>query len=106
MFTRMAPAAMLIAAIQSTAGAAETNVTMAGMTYAPAVITARVGDSIRFTNDDQVDHDVFVATMGHAIDLGVQKPGTEAILKLGKSGTFEVECVIHDHMKLIVEVQP
>jgi plastocyanin len=108
MVMRTAAAAILLTGLCSTAaGAAETHVvTTAGAAYAPAEITAKVGDSIRFINDDQADHDVFVPTIDHAVDLGVQKPGTEATLKLGRSGRFDVECVIHDHMKLVVEVQP
>jgi plastocyanin len=107
MFMRIATATILIAAIHSTAEAAQSHtVTMAGMAYAPPEIAARVGDSIRFVNDDVVDHDVFVPTVGHAIDLGAQKPATETAFKLGKSGRFEVECVFHDQMKLVVEVQP
>ena len=107
MFVQAAIAAILIVGLHSTTTAAETHtVTMIGTAYAPAAITAQVGDSIRFVNDDQVDHDVFVPTVGHAVDLGAQKPGTETVRALGKSGTFEVECVFHDHMKLVVEVQP
>lgn len=81
-------------------------VTMAGMAYAPANLTTRVGDTIRFVNDDAADHVVFVPTVGHAIDLGAQEPGTEKTLTLMKAGTFEVECVNHDHMLLTVEVEP
>lgn len=87
--------------------AAETHtVTMAGMAYSPASLTAQVGDTIRFVNDDAADHVVFVPTAGHAVDLGAQEPGTEKTLALMKPGTFEVECVNHDHMLLTVEVEP
>jgi plastocyanin len=79
---------------------------MAGMTYTPGTITARIGDSIRFANDDTVDHVVFVPTVGHAIDLGGQKPGEARDMKLMKAGRFEVECANHDHMLLAIEVLP
>ena len=87
--------------------AAETyTVTMRGMTYAPATLTVRVGDTIRFVNDDAVNHDVFVPTVGHALHLGTQEPAAEKLLVLMKAGTFRVECAIHAHMLLTVEVLP
>jgi plastocyanin len=80
-------------------------VTMAGMTYSPPTIAAKVGDTLVLTNDDAADHNVFVATVGHAVDLGKQKPGETLTLNLGKVGKFEIECVIHPEMMTVVEVQ-
>jgi plastocyanin len=98
--------AMLTGLVLSSASgiANEVSVTMAGMSYKPAVITANVGDRLAFTNDDSSDHNVFVATVGHAIDLGKQEPGETRTLTLGKAGKFEIECAIHPEMKAIVEV--
>lgn len=101
--------ASLTAAVVSVplAVAAETyTVTMAGAAYAPMVVTAGVGDTIRFVNDDTTDHDVFVPTVGFALDLGGQSPGEVRELTLTQAGRFEVECVFHDHMLLTVEVEP
>jgi plastocyanin len=107
MFMRILAAAAMIAVFHSTAGAAETHtITMAGMAYAPGMITARIGDGIRFVNDDTADHVVFVPTVGHAIDLGGQKPGEAREMKLMKAGRFEVECANHDHMLLTIAVLP
>jgi plastocyanin len=104
----LVPLALAISAMApGTLIAAETHpVTMAGLAYAPAELTARVGDTIHFVNDDAADHVVFVPTAGHAVDLGAQEPGTDKMLALRKAGRFEVECVIHDHMLLTVEVEP
>jgi plastocyanin len=85
--------------------AEEFPITMAGMAYAPPTIAAKVGDTLVLTNDDATDHNVFVATVGHAVDLGTQKPGETRQLALGKVGRFEIECVIHPDMKAVVEVQ-
>ena len=96
-----------VIAIASPAVAAETHVvTMAGSVYHPASLTARVGDTIRFVNDDGADHDVLVPTLGHAVDLGSQKPDEERQMTVLKPGTFGVECVLHEHMILTVEVTP
>lgn len=105
--SRVAIAAVATTAILSAAlpaRAAEHVVRMAGAGYTPDRIDARVGDTIRFVNDDGMNHDVFVPTAGHGIDLGRQEPGDERVMTLGKAGTFEAECVFHDHMLLTVAV--
>jgi plastocyanin len=99
-------ACLLTAASVAAQGvAAEHIVRMAGMTYQPTAIQARVGDVIRFINDDSADHEVFVPTKGFGVDLGVQKPGQATELPLTRKGSFEVECVIHPHMLLKVNVR-
>ncbi len=98
--------AISLALAAPAASAAEITVTMAGQTYAPAEITAAVGDTLLFVNDDEVAHNVFVPTAGHALDLGKQDPGAEASLTLRRAGRFEVECVLHEGMLTVVEVTP
>lgn len=93
------------ASVALQASAAEHIVTMAGMAYQPAAVQAKVGDVIRFVNNDTVDHDVFVPTKDFGVDLGMQKPGQSVELPLARSGSFEVECVIHPHMLLKVAVR-
>jgi plastocyanin len=85
--------------------AAEHVITMADQQYEPAVIKAAKGDSLRFVNDDDVAHDVFVPTVGFGVDLGKQEPGDEKVIPLAKDGSFEVECVFHAHMLLTVTVE-
>ena len=96
--------AFCASAIAGTAKAEEIVVTMAGADYSPPSITASIGDTIRFVNDDENDHNVFVATATHALDLGKQEPGMEVELVLRTLGNFDVECVFHSHMQLKVEV--
>jgi plastocyanin len=104
--TRLAIAALVVALlVPGHVLAEELTVTMAGMSYQPERIAASVGDAIRFVNDDDVDHNVFVPTAGHATDLGKQEPGSKTVLPLAKGGSFEVECVIHPDMLMVVEVQ-
>ncbi len=87
--------------------AAEHVVGMASMTYSPSSLVAKVGDVIRFKNDDPGEsHAVFIPTKGFGIDLGAQKPNEVRELMLFKAGTFDVECVVHDHMHLRVTVVP
>ena len=96
-------AAALLTAVP--AAAAEHVIRMAGQKYEPAEIEAAKGDSIRFVNDDDVAHEVFVPTVGFGLDLGKQEPGEERAITLAKDGSFEVECVFHPHMLLTVTVE-
>jgi plastocyanin len=90
----------------TSASADEVTVTMAGAKYLPASLRLKVGDTIRFINDDNVDHNVFVPTKGFSVDIGKQEPGKELTLSVVKAGKFDVECVLHQHMTAIVEVSP
>ena len=96
--------AFIATTLASPAAAEEFVVTMVGSNYSPSSIGASIGDTIRFVNDDATDHNVFVPTASHALDLGKQEPGAEAELILRTPGGFEVECVFHAHMLLQVEV--
>src|SRR3546814_11856559 len=91
---------VLLSGSASAGQAAEIAVGMAAADYTPATVEAHVGDRLVFVNDDAVDHNVFVPTAGHAVDLGKQEPGARSALPLGKAGVFEVECVIHPHTHL------
>ncbi|BBK32937.1 hypothetical protein STHU_35710 [Allostella humosa] len=86
------------------ASAAEHTVTMAGSIYGPDILKAKVGDTVVFDNDDDMSHAVFVPTVGHGVDLGTQKGGEKRSLVLRRAGRFEVECVVHEDMKMVVEV--
>lgn len=77
---------------------------MIGSAFSMATLSAKVGDTLRFLNDDSEDHTMFVPTRGFAIDLGTQKPGTEAAMVLARRGRFRVECVNHADMLLDVTV--
>jgi plastocyanin len=101
--------AMLSAALVLAAGsvhAADIQVSMAGSEYVPVQITAKVGDTLVFNNDDDTNHMVFVPTYGFGVDLGSQKPGEVRKLALKRAGSFEVECVVHREMLTKVTVQP
>ena len=95
---------VFFASVAHHADAEDFVITMSGSNYAPSSITASVGDRIQFINDDTTDHNVFVPSATHALDLGKQEPGSELELVLRTPGVFDVECVFHAHMLLNVEV--
>ena len=102
---RSAMAAALGLLVGGPALAAEHVVTMAGQQYTPSELSAQPGDTIRFVNDDDTDHEVFVPTVGFGVDLGKQEPGQDTTLRLARSGELEVECVFHPDMLLRVVVE-
>jgi plastocyanin len=83
---------------------AEHVVKMTGGEYAPKQLRAKVGDAIRFVNDDGANHAVIIVTKDHAVNLGMQKPKAETRLQLRQAGRFEVECMNHGHMRVLVTV--
>ncbi len=92
------------AGIGEVAAAAERKITMVESSYAPARISAKVGDTLTFVNDDLDNHWVYVATLGHQISGGPQKPGQSFSLVVAKPGTFKVECAFHTDMGTTVSV--
>lgn len=80
-------------------------VRMLGSTYSPARIDARVGDTLRFVNDDDERHAVFIPTRGFAANLGNQDANQVRDYALSAPGRIEVECMPHPQMKLVVTVR-
>lgn len=105
---RVWPALLALTAISmaSTAAAAEIKVSTKNAAYSPKTIAAKVGDVLRFENDDTTTHAVFVPTRGFGVHLGDMAPGKSVTLALPRAGAFEVECVFHSSMLLKVTVTP
>src|SRR5688572_3804546 len=99
-------AALVMLFITSAAHGAEHEIRMAGSHYRPALVEARVGDTLVFLNDDLEAHNVFVPTVALSTDLGKQDPAQPARLLLTRPGTFDVECVFHASMTSRVVVYP
>ena len=67
--------------------------------------TVKVGDEIRFTNQDPFFHNIFSLSDTMFFDLGSYPQGEFRSIKVEKPGVVEVECAIHPsmQMKIIVE---
>lgn len=72
--------------LASASHAGEHRIGMVGMAYAPAMIEAKVGDTLVFLNDDTRAHNVLIATVGFSTDLGKQEPGSETTSQSAKPG--------------------
>lgn len=73
--------------------------------FQPVELTAKVGDTLRFKNDDPFFHNVFSLSEAAVFDLGSYPKGSSKDFKLEKVGTVEVECAIHPDMRMIIKVE-
>ncbi len=63
------------------------------------------GDTVRFTNDDEFTHQIYVNSPSTSFDSDEQNPGETVNIRFPASGTFEVHCHIHPKMLLTVSVR-
>jgi plastocyanin len=92
----------LLAAVGN-ANAAETiNVTIKGLKFTPSAVTAHVGDTIVWTNEDAMPHTS--TARDKTWDLPIP-PGKSASLIVATAGAFDYFCKIHPSVtgKLTVE---
>jgi len=99
-------AGILLAA--STVGvlAADVPIDQAGQRFAPNSVTIKVGDTLVFTNKDDVKHNINVISPGgDTDDKGVQAPGENITHTFPAPGEYQVRCKIHPKMRMTVTVQ-
>jgi cytochrome c peroxidase len=86
--------------------AANTTIEQSGQQFSERNVALQKGDSIVFSNHDDVTHNISVIDDDdEAADLGLQKPGQSLTYKFDKSGKFKVRCSIHPSMKMTVNVK-
>jgi plastocyanin len=79
-------------------------VSMKNIEYVPKAVTAKVGQTIHWTNGDSVAHTV-TSEGGASFDSGVMDPGKEFSFKVTKAGTINYMCQIHPNQKGTIVVQ-
>ena len=87
------------------AHAAEVEVGQKNKEFTQSSVTINVGDSVKFTNNDDFFHNVFSLSDAKFFDLGSYPKGESKSVTFDQAGTVEVECAIHPNMKMVVEVQ-
>jgi len=85
--------------------AAEYVVTQKNKSFSVKKLSLKVGDSIKFVNDDPFPHNVFSLSDVKSFDLGSYGQGGSKSVTFDKPGTVEIECAVHPDMKMVVEVQ-
>ena len=69
-------------------------------------MTVKVGDTVKFVNEDSFAHNVFSLSPAKSFDLGSFGNGGSKIVTFDKPGKVEVECAVHPDMLLAIEVTP
>lgn len=73
--------------------------------FSKTEVTIKPGDTITFTNSDEVAHNVFSVTPGLEFEIHRQAPNERSTIAFPKEGVVEVRCSIHPRMKMIVTVK-
>ena len=95
----------MLATPYGTAIAAESVVSQKGKAFSIKKLKIKVGDSIKFVNDDPFSHNIFSLSPTKSFDLGSYPQGGAKTVVFDKAGTVEVECAIHPDMTLVIEVE-
>ena len=85
--------------------AAEQVVSQKGKTFSAKKLKVKVGDSVKFVNDDPFSHNVFSLSAAKSFDLGSYPQGGAKSVTFDKAGLVDIECAIHPDMKLTIEVE-
>src|SRR3954465_10527221 len=75
-----------------------TQVTMKDIKFNPSTVNVKVGDTVTWTNDDTVGHDVTSDTFKSGSAGDIQGGGTYKH-KFAKAGTFKYRCTVHPGME-------
>jgi len=92
-------------AFSALAVAADHVITQKGRLFSVESITIKKGDTITFSNDDTVPHNILSLSPGSEFNLGSQQPGSSTPVTFNTAGEFDVICAIHPRMKLAVKVE-
>jgi plastocyanin len=96
-------AVLLFGAIAVPAHAATIQITIEKMEFAPAEVSAKVGDTIEWINKDVLAH---TATARNG-DFDVTTPPKKTVTSvLKKAGTVEYYCRYHPNMKAVLRIEP
>ena len=98
-----APPATSTPAAKPATGGGTVAVSMKNIQFSPKSITAKVGQTIKWTNDDSVDHNV-TATSGGTFKSSNFGQGSSYSTKLTKAGTIQYVCTIHPGMTGMIVV--
>ncbi len=88
----------------NTASAAEYEVIQKDKLFSEETKDLKVGDTIKFTNSDDVTHNIYSKSEVKDFEVAKQDPGTSEIVTFDKAGEVKVRCAIHPKMKLTVNV--
>ena len=106
--TRRGPLLALIAllSLAVSASAAETVVDQHDLMFVPNSVTIATGDTVRFTDTDRITHNITITYPDGTIeDKGMDRYKEDIIVHFTKPGVYQVHCLIHPMMHMIVTVK-
>lgn len=95
---------LCLVATTTTAIAEEITITQRNKAFDIEEVTAKVGDTIAFLNDDPFYHNIFSISDTLVFDLGSYPRGQARKVTLKQAGDIEVECALHPTMQMIIHV--
>lgn len=95
--------ALLLGAMAVPAQAATIQITITDLVFAPAEVSAKVGDTIEWTNKDVFAH---TATARNGDFDVVTKPKKTVTSALRKAGRIEYYCRYHPNMRAVLTIAP
>jgi plastocyanin len=94
-------------AASSTTRVATTQVAMKVLEFTPASVIARVGQTLTWTNEDSVQHNVtYLSGPRFRSSPRVMNPGASFSIQLTQPGTIHYFCSIHPWMRGTIVVSP
>jgi plastocyanin len=97
---------LLLAGITALPAKAEQVIDQKDKRFSQDAVTVKAGETVTFTNSDQVSHDVSVKNPdGSRQSSTMQKPGDKQSVTFDKPGSYQVQCLIHPKMKMTVTAQ-
>ena len=86
------------------AGGGSAEVSMEGIKFNPAQVTVKAGDTVTWTNNDSVGHDVTGDSFKSGAPGGLAN-GDTFEFTFDKTGTFDYVCTVHPGMEGTVTVE-
>ncbi|MFE4723035.1 cupredoxin family copper-binding protein, partial [Streptomyces sp. NPDC056728] len=103
--TTAAPAAHSMAqAKPAAATAADHTVKITGMKFATPKLTVKVGETVKWVNEDTAPHTVTTTSGPAKLDSGTLQKGDSWSYTFTKAGTYEYYCAVHPDMKASITV--
>ena len=102
---RALPLVLALALAAPQAMAAEQVVSQKGKAFNVKKLKLKVGDTVKFLNEDPFSHNVFSLSPAKSFDLGSYPQGGAKSVTFDKAGTVDVECAIHPDMSMSIEVE-
>ncbi len=73
--------------------------------FSTTELTVKVGDTVKFQNNDSVSHNLFSLSDTMTFDLGTFPNGESREVQFEQPGVVDVECAIHPTMKLKIAIE-